>query len=383
MYNWAKSNLLDLLYWAKSAWVRAPLGVSLGVSISASVGASCLVIAQAAWGKENPYMGIGRLATSQEISAWDIDVRPDFKGLPKGSGSVAFGMQVWESKCESCHGIFGENNEVFSPLIGGTTKDDVLTGRVKRLNDPSFPGRTTMMKLSSVSTLWDYIYRAMPWNQPKSLSTEQVYAVTAYMLNMAGVLPDTFVLSDQNIGQVQQLLPNRNGMTTAHAMWPTSILSRIKPDARQPYCIKNCAVEAVIASFLPDFARDSHGNLADQNRLVGPQRGAVTVATSQLAASRLALPVADHNEPARASALALAQNKGCTACHGLDSKILGPSFSEIVKKYAGRNDAAIYIAAKVKNGSTGVWGAIPMPAQSLSLADAQVIADWIVSGASK
>ena len=149
--------------------------------------------------------GIGRTATPAEIKAWDIDVRPDFKGLPKGSGSVAKGMDVWESKCASCHGIFGESNEVFSPIVGGTNKDDIRTGRVARLNDPSFPGRTTLMKLSSVSTLWDYINRAMPWTQPKSLSTEEVYAVTAYILNMGGVVSDSFTLSDQNMAEVQKL----------------------------------------------------------------------------------------------------------------------------------------------------------------------------------
>jgi cytochrome c len=62
------------------------------------------------------FPGIGRPATPKEIAAWDIDVRPDFKGLPKGAGSVAQGQDVWEAKCAQCHGIFGESNEVFSPL---------------------------------------------------------------------------------------------------------------------------------------------------------------------------------------------------------------------------------------------------------------------------
>jgi len=78
---------------------------------------------------------IGRDATPAEVKAWDIDVRPDFKGLPKGSGSVAKGEELWESKCASCHGGFGESNEVFTPLIGGTTKDDIKTGRVKGLEE--------------------------------------------------------------------------------------------------------------------------------------------------------------------------------------------------------------------------------------------------------
>ncbi|WP_216361110.1 c-type cytochrome, partial [Comamonas thiooxydans] len=125
---------------------------------------------------EDRYPGVGRNATGKEVLAWDIDVRPDFKGLPAGSGSVQKGMDVWEAKCASCHGVFGESNEVFSPLVGGTTAEDIKTGHVARLKDPAFPGRTTMMKVATVSTLWDYINRAMPWNAPKSLSTEEVYA---------------------------------------------------------------------------------------------------------------------------------------------------------------------------------------------------------------
>ena len=70
--------------------------------------------------QQTAYPGVGRAATPKELQAWDIDVRPDFKGLPKGAGSVAKGMDVWESKCASCHGIFGESNEVFSPLVGGS-----------------------------------------------------------------------------------------------------------------------------------------------------------------------------------------------------------------------------------------------------------------------
>ena len=71
---------------------------------------------------DGKYSGVGRPATQAEIHAWDIDVRPDFKGLRPGSGSVAQGEEVWEAKCASCHGSFGESNEVHTPLIGGTTK---------------------------------------------------------------------------------------------------------------------------------------------------------------------------------------------------------------------------------------------------------------------
>src|SRR5512142_1061608 len=93
------------------------------------------------------FEGVGRPATPAEVSAWAIDVRPDFQGLPRGSGSVSRGQELWDAKCASCHGTFGESNEVFTPLVGGTTPDDVKTGHVKALRDGSFPWRTTLMKV--------------------------------------------------------------------------------------------------------------------------------------------------------------------------------------------------------------------------------------------
>jgi len=323
--------------------------------------------------------GIGRPATPKELAAWDIDVRPDFKGLPKGSGSVAQGMEVWETKCASCHGVFGESNEVFTPLIGGTTKNDVKTGRVARLTDTGFPGRTTLMKVPTVSTLWDYIHRAMPWNAPKSLSHDEVYAVLAYMLNLGDVVPENFTLSDRNIADVQKLMPNRNGMTTKHAMWPGKGFGTEKPDTRAVACMKNCATEATVASFLPDFARNAHGNLAEQNRMVGAQHGADT--TKPPGAAPAAAPAAPAAKAAESAGAALSKKYACIACHGIDSKIVGPGFREVQKKYAGRADGVDYLAGKIVAGGTGVWGAIPMPPQTLSPEDAKTIARWIADGA--
>jgi S-disulfanyl-L-cysteine oxidoreductase SoxD len=231
-----------------------------------------------------------------------------------------------------------------------------------------------------VSTLWDYIHRAMPWAQPKSLSTEEVYAVTAYILNMGGVVPDNFTLSDQNIADVQKLLPNRNGMTTEHALWPDAGRGQRKPDVQAVACMKDCVQEVELASFLPDFARDAHGNLAEQNRAVGAQKGADT--RKPAAAATLAQAgVAPAAAAGSAAAIALTQKHTCVACHGMDSRIVGPSFRDIAKKYAGGADAAGYLAGKIKAGGTGVWGSIPMPAQALGEADAKVIAQWLTDGA--
>ena len=369
------------------------LDLALAAALLASIGT---VQAQ-----PSKYAGIGRDATPKEVAAWDIDVRPDFKGLPAGAGSVAKGQDVWESKCAHCHGIFGESGEVFSPLVGGTSAEDIKTGRVAKLTDSSFPGRTTLMKVPTLSTLWDYINRAMPWNAPKTLSTEEVYAVTAFLLNLGGILPDDFVLSDKNIKEVQNRMPNRNGMTQNHALWPGKELgnARARPDAKNVACMNNCVTEAKVSSFLPDYARDAHGNLAEQNRLVGPQKGADTTrpeakagamppvaqATPAPAATAKPAPKAEAGAAPGAggdskAVQALLQKYSCTACHAMDKKLVAPSFAEIAKKHAGKVD---YLAGKIKGGGAGVWGPIPMPAQALSEAEAKTIANWVAAGAAK
>jgi cytochrome c len=346
----------------------------------------------AAIGTAKAYIGIGRPATVKEVQAWDIDVRPDFKGLPKGAGSVAKGQDVWESKCAQCHGIFGESGEVFAPLIGGTTADDIKTGHVARLNDASYPGRTTLMKVATLSTLWDYINRAMPWNAPKSLSTDEVYGVTAFLLNLGGVVADDFVLSDKNMAEVQQRMPNRNGMTLDHSLWPGKGLTTAKAaDTRNVACMKDCAVEANIGSFLPEHARNAHGNLAEQNRAVGPQHGVDTSrpagavpavkAEPAEAAKAVQAPQAPQAKPVPPTALL---NKyACTACHAADGKLVGPSFKEIAKKYGSKPDAEAYLAGKIRSGGSGVWGAIPMPAQTLNEADALTISQWLKASAAR
>ena len=330
--------------------------------------------------------GLGRPATAKEIAAWDIDVRPDFKGLPRGSGTVAQGQDVWESKCASCHGIFGESNEIYSPLVGGTTAADVKTGRVARLTDPGYPGRTTLMKVPTVSTLWDYINRAMPWNAPKSLKPDEVYAVTAFLLNLGGVVPDNFVLSDKTIAEAQARMPNRNGMTTRHALWPGKTLAGTgKPDVRAVACMSNCATEPTVASMLPDFARNAHGNLAEQNRLVGPQHGADTTrpAGSPMVAAAAAALAAAPKAAAGAAPTALLNRHTCTACHAHEGKLVGPSWRDVAGKHGRRPDAAAYLAGKIKSGGMGVWGQTPMPPQALPDDDARVIARWLAEGARK
>ena len=370
------------------------------------IGVSSMAIAQTK--SASPFDGIGRTATANEIKAWDIDVRPDFKGLPKGQGTVSRGETVWEAQCASCHGTFAESNEVFAPIVGYTNAKDIQSGNVASLKEGSTaPTRTTMMKVSQLSTLWDYINRAMPWTAPKSLSADDVYAVTAFILNLANVVPFEYTLSDKNMAETQKRLPNRNGKTVAHGMWPGAGSANgsgsgmsgmlTKPDVQGSSCVRNCATDPKVASLIPDYARDAHGNLADQSRTFGGSRGAKTMKNDEKQAAALSgnaqaatknvasgLIIASTDKKLTSSdVMPTLQKYACAACHGIDNKQVGPSFREILAKQGARGDAQAYLVGKIQAGGQGVYGQIPMPAQQISADDAGQIARWIVQGAEK
>jgi len=309
---------------------------------------------------QDKFQGIGRPATRAEIAAWDIDVRPDFKGLPPGSGSVKQGEEIWEAKCTSCHGSFGESNAVFAPIAGGTTMQDIERGRVAGLARPG-EQRTTLMKLPQISALWDYINRAMPWNASKTLSASEVYALVAYVLNLGRIVPDDFVLSEKNIAEAQKRLPNRDGMMAAPGLWDAAGRGDVRNDA----CMRNCPVRGEVISQFPDQVRGTHGNLALQNRLVGPVRG-IGLATAASAS-------ADQVRP-------LAERSGCLACHGARQRLVGPSLAEIASRYRTDAGAEPRLAAKIKSGGQGVWGNVPMPPHpQLQESEARALVRWILA----
>lgn len=346
---------------------------------------------------------IGRPASEAELKAWDIDVRPDFKGIPKGSGTVDQGADIWDATCASCHGSFGESNSVFTPLVGGTTAEDIKNGRVAGLTAGGQPSRTTLMKVSTVSTLWDYIHRAMPWDNPKSLQPDEVYAVLAYLLNLAEIVPSDFTLSDENIAQVQDKMPNRKGMKFWDGLWKADG----KPDTSNVACMNDCVTTGKPSSTLPPHARDAHGDLAAQMRIVGPVRGVNTQAPAlsgpvdgnlekireHARATLAAAPAANAPDGAKEGgkedaadvsqqAMALLNGSGCMACHAKDKKVLGPSFVDIAAKYKGQDGAVDKLIAKVQKGGAGAWGAIPMPPHpALSDKDAKTMVESILAAA--
>lgn len=141
--------------------------------------------------------GFGRPATEREIAGWNIDVSPDGAGLPNGSGNVAQGKQVYDKSCATCHGAKGEGKPA-DRLVGGqgTLKSD----RAVRTIGSYWPFATTV---------YDYVYRAMPYNAPQTLTPDEVYAVTAYLLHLNGIVGADAVMNAQTLPKIR--MPNRDG----------------------------------------------------------------------------------------------------------------------------------------------------------------------------
>ena len=356
----------------------------------AAVAAALAVAASAAWGA-NPGASLGQPATQAEIQAWNIDVRPDFQGLPAGQGTVAEGTKLWEAKCASCHGDFADSNSVFPPLVGAfqATKEEMKTGIVAKLGNPSEGFGTSLEKLSTLSTLFDYIHRAMPWTSPDSLTWDQTYSLVDYLLNLANIVPANFVLTRDNVQQVQDKLPNRNDMTWNHGMWPggKQVLADGKvlgnggiPDVHNKECMKDCAPKPVVSSSIPDFAMNTWGNLQDQYRPWGPIRGQVTLSKAELEKAAKAKQAAASDPNAKVVELLKAH--GCIACHSMgDNTLVGPGYAAVAKKYAGQQGVVAELTQRIIKGGSGTWGSIPMPPQSISEGDAKMIATWLVDGA--
>jgi cytochrome c len=140
-------------------------------------------------------------------------------------------------------------------------------------------------------------------------------------------------------------------------------------------CMRDCKVEIGLASSLPDFARGTHGNLAEQQRLVGPARGTDTEKPI-VSASPVSPPVA---RP-KVATLELAKKSNCMTCHQVDKKIVGPSFSDVAKKYKDDAAAEGRLVEKVKRGGSGAWGSIPMPPNALKDEDLRTLVKWVLAG---
>ena len=187
------------------------------------VGLMVPAIAQA---KDKPkpagYWGFGQPATAEQIAGWDIDIRPDGTGLPPGSGSVEDGEWLYDEKCAECHGTFGE----------GVGRFPVLAGGAGTLQDAR-PNKTVGSFWPYASTLYDYIRRTMPFTHPESLSDDETYALTAYVLYLNDLVASDFVLTLENFASIR--LPNE-----------ANFVPDPRPDVANVRCMNNCRDPAKI-----------------------------------------------------------------------------------------------------------------------------------------
>jgi S-disulfanyl-L-cysteine oxidoreductase SoxD len=147
------------------------------------------------------YTNVGRAPTKEEIQAWDISVGPDGKGLPPGNGTAKEGAPIFAAKCAICHGPNGEGAKIGPRLVGGKADLETLT-TLK-------PVRTVGGYWPYATTVWDFINRAMPRGQSGTLTANEVYALTAFILAKSEIIKDDEVLDAKTLPKVQ--MPNHNG----------------------------------------------------------------------------------------------------------------------------------------------------------------------------
>ncbi len=167
-------------------------------------------------GNKVGHFGYGQPATQEQIAGWDIDIRPDGLGYPQGSGSVEDGEMMYETQCAECHGSFGE----------GVGRYPVLAGGMGTLTEER-PERTVGSYWPYASTLFDYIRRAMPFTQPESLSDDETYAITAYVLYLNELVEDDFVADKASLSALR--MPNEQGFFRDD-----------RPDTANTRCMSDC-----------------------------------------------------------------------------------------------------------------------------------------------
>ncbi len=174
--------------------------------------------------RAGPDYGLGRSPTPEEIAGWDIDVRPDGQGLPPGRGNAVEGEEIYLERCAHCHGEFGEGAGRFPVLMGG---EDSL-----KSDDPV---KTVGSYWPYATIIYDYVYRAMPFGEAQSLTPDETYALTAFLLYLNDLVEEDFEVNQDNLAGIE--MPNREGFSTDP-----------RPDtpAKEP-CMLDCkdAVEVV------------------------------------------------------------------------------------------------------------------------------------------
>ncbi len=275
---------------------------------------------------ERKYAGVGRMPTPEEIKSWDIDVRPDGKDAPVGHGTAGEGERVYLVKCASCHGEFGEGGGRYPVLIGGH-------GTLKDMR----PEKTIGSYWPYASTVFDYIKRAMPFGDAQSLTDDETYALTAYLLFMNDVIAEDLAVTQDNIGTIE--MPNK-----------ANFFMDPRPDA-QPEggkaCMKDCKdeIKVIGRARVLDVTPETGGENVE-----GAEAPAAEAKTEQVAAA------VETGDPVAGRSVF---NK-CKGCHVIDSpkNRVGPSLHGVFGRTAGAVDGFRYSKDFQMVGEAGlVWDA--------------------------
>ena len=289
-------------------------------SIAAAAGAM-MVVSWMATTAEAGNHGLGRTALPEEVAAWNIDVRPDGQGLPDGTGTVAQGEEVFNERCATCHGDFGE----------GTGRWPVLAGGVDTLNTED-PVKTVGSYWPYLSTVYDYVHRAMPFGDAQSLTPDETYAVVAYILYLNDLIDEDATLSKANFTQVK--MPNEAGF-----------IDDARPDTRPAatsgdVCMTNCKTEvkilkrARILDVTPDDTTDDEPKAEQQE---SKQQPAAKPEIKVAATTEIATPAVVGPDPALVKSGAKVFKK-CKACHKMAAGKhgVGPSLNGIFGQPAAK-----------------------------------------------
>lgn len=299
----------------------------------------------------------GAPASAEEIAGWDIDIRPDGMGLPVGSGNAIDGEEEYEVQCAACHGVFGEGEGRWPVLVGGegTLADER-------------PVKTVGSYWPYASTLFDYIRRAMPFTAPLSLSDQQVYDITAYVLYMNEIIEEDFELSNENLASVK--MPNE-----------ANFFVDDRPDVKNPRCMADCAdpstmmLASSLAGVTPighfvegaDAPAASHEGQHDLEAQKEAERKA-DITGEEVAVSQAAEPAA---LSAQAQAGEAVYKGACFVCH--DSGLAGAPKVGATADWANRAEQGMdLLVSHALQGYSGDTGFMPPKGGRMDLSDEAV-----------
>ncbi|NBD29829.1 MAG: c-type cytochrome [Alphaproteobacteria bacterium] len=311
----------------------------------------------AAWAQthESPMIGelegitfdLGREALAEEVAAWNIDIRPDGQGLPEGSGDVWTGEEVYIENCAMCHGDFGEGRARWPVLAGGW---DTL--------EREDPVKTPGSYWPYLSTVWDYVHRAMPYGQAQTLTDDEVYAITAYILYLNNLVDDDFELSQDNFTEVR--LPNEDGF-----FMDDRDEGEIPAFSEEP-CMENCKdnVEITMRASVLDVTPEEEEAEVTEAAAETTEDAATEEAATEDAATEEAPAEEEATEMAAVDPALVEEGEGvfrkCRACHQVGEGAVnrtGPHLNGVLGRTIGGIDDFRYSSVFEEANAAGqVWG---------------------------